>query len=175
MEIIVVQLSPSPNPLQGHNLVRYGAPMAETLADRARRRIRDEMMRKHLSQRDLSDLLGGAEAGWSQSRIAKFLSGRVELTVKAVEALAFAVGLAPTEVVRDHGLEFCAEMMPYELRLLEHFRQLVPDKRDAFLNLLDVAKVTHAPDRYAKAPKKSSKKPKQTHSNDPRMTIADAD
>lgn len=175
MEIIFSLMSPLPNPLQAQDLLRYGARMAETLAERARRRLRDEMIQKHLSQRDLSDLLGGAEAGWSQSRIAKVLNGRVDLTINALEALAFAVGLSPTEIVRDHGLEFCAEMLPHELRLLEHFRQQTPDTRDALLKILKVAKVTHAPDRYAKAPKKSSKKPKGTPSNDPRMTIADAD
>lgn len=139
------------------------------LSDRVRLRLREEMGKSGLSQRDVADLIG-----WTQSKVAKHLTGRVEIGLDALEALCFAVGLSATEVVRDHGLEFCAEMQPHELRLLEHFRQQTPDTRDAFLKILKVAKTTHLPERYAKPLKKSpAKRPKKADGDGTRMTIAD--
>lgn len=144
--------------------------MGDDLNDRVRARLRDEMTQKHLSQQEVADLIG-----WTQSKVAQKLTGRTPITLDELAALCFAVGLPITEAVRDRGLEFCAEMLPHELRLLEHYRQQPQDIRDALLKILKVAKVVHAPDRYATPVKKSSKKPKGTLANDPRMTIADAD
>lgn len=122
-----------------------------TLAERVRDKIKDEMARKHLSQRDVAGLLG-----WSQSRIAKLMTGRVELGIDDLEGLSFAVGLAPTEVVRDRGLEFCAEMTPTELRLLERYRQSPNAVKDALLTLMDVKVRTAQPERHAGALKRKS-------------------
>lgn len=113
-------------------------------SDQARLRVREEMERKKLSQREVADLLV-----WSQSRIAKILTGRVELTVDTLEALCFAVGLSLTEAVRDHGMEFCAEMTPTELRILERIRQLPKPVLDAVMTLLQVQANTRLEDRRA--------------------------
>lgn len=102
-------------------------------SDQARRRVRDEMDRKKLSQRDVAGILG-----WTQSRVGKVLTGRVQLLVDDLEALCFAVGLHLTEAVRDPGLEFVADMTPSELRLLERFRQLTAPEKDAYNTLLRV-------------------------------------
>jgi len=103
----------------------------DTRATAARRRLREEMKRKKLTQRDLAGMLD-----WSQSRVAKILTGRVGLLVDDLESLCFALGLTLTEAIRDHGLEFAAEMTPTELRILETMRELPPPVRDHFWGLL---------------------------------------
>lgn len=108
------------------------------------------MSRQKLSQRDLADLLG-----WkSQSRVAKLLTGRVEFNIDDLEAICFAIGLSVTEAVRDQGLEFCAELTPTELRLLERFRQLQPYQLDAVMTLLDIKGKTRQQERRAAPPKR---------------------
>lgn len=84
------------------------------------------MARKRLSQRDLAGILGG----WSQSRIAKLLTGRVQMTLPDLESLCFAVGISVTEAVRDRGMEFCAEMTPRELRRFETLRRFPESYRN---------------------------------------------
>jgi transcriptional regulator with XRE-family HTH domain len=113
-------------------------------SDQARLRVREEMERQRLSQRDVAGLLG-----WSQSRVAKILTGRVQLVLDDLEALCFAVSLPLTEAVRDHGLEFCAEMTPTELRALESLRRTSDEDRAAILTLLRVRTKPAQPDRYA--------------------------
>lgn len=103
------------------------------IAERVRARIRDEMHRRDLSQQAVADTLQ-----WTQSRVAQKLTGRTPITLEELELLCFAVGVSPTEAVRDHGLEFCAEMTPTELRLFERVRQLPPPVFEAVLVLLDV-------------------------------------
>lgn len=103
------------------------------LADRARQRIRDEMAKRHLSQQDVADLIK-----WTQSRVAQKITGRTPITLDELEALAFAVALAPVEIIRDRGMEFFAEMAPYELRVLEKLRELPKHVREAYLEVLSV-------------------------------------
>ena len=108
------------------------------LEERVRLRIREEMTRRNLSQRDVSGILGGSAKGWSQSRVGKLMTGRVEMGVADLESLCFAISLPIVEAVRDHGMEFFAEMTPTELRTLERIRQLTEPDRDAYLHLLAV-------------------------------------
>jgi transcriptional regulator with XRE-family HTH domain len=105
------------------------------------------MSRKRLSQRDVASLLGG----WSQSRVAKLLTGRVEMTVDDLGDLCFVIGISPVEAIRDHGLEFLAEMTPTELRFLERPRQLPQSKVDALIQLTDVERMTRIQPRRAKS------------------------
>lgn len=123
---------------------------SDTLSERARRRIRDEMQRQHLSQRDVAHLLN-----WSQSRVSKVLNARVEFNVDDLAALCFALSLQITEAVRDHGLEFLAEMTPTELRILERIRQLPKPVFDAVMTLLDVHRTTVVQERRAAPAKKT--------------------
>ena len=111
--------------------------MGESASIRARARIRAEMETRHLSQRDVAGILG-----WTQSRVSKNLNARVELGLDDLESLCFAVGITLTEAVRDHGLEFCAEMTPSELRILERIRQLKPDVLQAVMTLIQVNATT---------------------------------
>jgi len=106
-------------------------------------------VKKKLSQREIADLLR-----WSQSRVAKLLTGRVEMGVDDLAGLCFALDLRLTEVVRDHGLEFLAEMTPTELRILERLRQIPQPVIDAVMTLLDVNKNTALQTRRAAPPKK---------------------
>lgn len=115
--------------------------MVDDVAARARMRIREQADRNKLTQRDISNVLGGTPAGWSQSRVAKLLSGRVELGVNDLASLCFAVGISVVEAVRDHDLEFLAEMTPFELRLLERFREVPPNFKDAITTILAVKPV----------------------------------
>lgn len=130
-----------------------GRSMAESLSRRALTRIKAEMATKHLNQTELGGILE-----WSQSKMSKVLNGRVELTVDDLDALCFGVGLSPVETVRDHGLQFCAELKPTELRLLERFRQLPPYVRDAIMELLNVRGTTRLEERRA-VPRQAKIKP----------------
>jgi transcriptional regulator with XRE-family HTH domain len=114
-------------------------------SERVRNRLRDEKSAKKLSERDIADLIQ-----WTQSRVAQKLSGRTPITLDELAALCFALSLQPTEAVRDRGLEFCAEMTPTELRILERLRGLDARTRDAILLLLDVKSHHHLPERFAK-------------------------
>ncbi len=105
----------------------------QTRSDQARARLREEMTRLKLTQRDVANLLT-----WSQSRVAKVLTGRVGLSLDDLGALCFALNLSMTEVVRDHGMEFCAEMTPTELRALETLRAMSPAERDAMITVMGV-------------------------------------
>lgn len=106
--------------------------MSETVAQRALVRIREEMFNEKKSQEELSDLVK-----WTPSRLSKVLNGVIELTVNDMAALCQALGIQPTEAVRDRGLEFCAEMTPTELRVLERFREKTQDVQDAYVTMLD--------------------------------------
>lgn len=143
-------VSPNQNPLRAKQLTAYTfVRMAETASERARLRLREEMTRKHLSQRDLAGILD-----WSQSRVSKNLNARIELGLDDLAAMCFAVGIALTEAVRDRGMEFCAEMAPHELRFLERLRQLPPDKRELFFRLMDVSPNTRLESKRASGEKK---------------------
>lgn len=138
--------SPIENTLRANGLAgKVGASMGSR-ASQARQRIREEMERQKLSQREVADLLQ-----WSQSRVGKILIGRVGLDVDDLEALCFAVGISLTEAVRDRGFEFCAEMTPTELRLLERIRQLPQEDVDALMRLLAVNTKTR-PQQRGSAP-----------------------
>src|SRR5215204_2060480 len=113
-------------------------------------RLRDEMSRQRLSQRDVAGMLG-----WSQSKVAHILTGHVEMNVDDLAEMCSVLRLSLTEAVRDRGLEFCADLTPTELRILERVRQLPSNLVDAFMLLLDIKKKTHAPDRHAGPLKKT--------------------
>lgn len=118
--------------------------MSETVADRVRARLKEEMVRQDLSQRDVAGLLK-----WPQSRVSKILNGRIGLDVNDVAALCFAMSLSPVEAIRDPGLEFMAELSPSELRLIHYLRRLPADVMDAALKLILFRLQTNKPDRYA--------------------------
>lgn len=142
-------MSQDRKPLQHNQLRHTVTPVTtETLSDRVRVRLREEMARQHLSQRDVANLLG-----WTQSRVSKTLNAYVELGVEEMGAMCFALGLHVTEVVRDHGLEFLAEMTPTELRILERIRQLPRPVLDAVMTVIDVHSTTRRQERRA-LPKK---------------------
>lgn len=134
------------------------------LEERVRLRIREEMTRKNLSQRDVSGILGGPGKHWSQSRVAKLLTGRVEFGLADMEALCFAIGLPIVEAVRDQGLEFLAEMDPVELRVLQRLRELDEAERSMFLHFLDVRhlkQVKHAGKAPRYGPKFGKTRPRR--------------
>lgn len=150
--IIFIKLSQELNPLSAKEL--WGnVPAMPRLSVGVRLRLREEMARKDMSQRDVAGILG-----WSQSRVAHILTGRVEMSVDDLAEFSIGLGLQPTEVVRDHGLEFCAEMTPTELRFLERLRQLPQADQDAVMRVLGVATTTRSQDRRAAPlPKKKSR------------------
>lgn len=104
-----------------------------TMNDRVRDRLKEEAQKRKLSQRDLAGFLQ-----WTLSKVSKKLNGYTMIDLNELEALCFAVGITPTEAVRDRGLEFCAEMTPTELRVLEQIRKLSKPTFDAYLQVLQV-------------------------------------
>lgn len=122
------------------------------LSEQVRQRLRDEMSRKEMSQRDVAGILS-----WSQSRVAHLLTARVEMSVDDLSELSGAVGLTPTEVVRDRGMEFCAEMTPSEMRFLELLRQMTKVQRDGLMQVVQMAALGATEERRA-APKRAKKR-----------------
>jgi transcriptional regulator with XRE-family HTH domain len=113
-------------------------------SEEVRRRLREEMDRLDMSQRDVAGLVN-----WSQSKVAHILTGHVQMTVDDLATFCFALNLSVTEAVRDQGLEFVAEMTPTELRLLERIRQLPARDVDAVMTILDVKAKTRPHERRA--------------------------
>lgn len=125
--------------------------MSDDLNTRVRNRLRDEKAKLKLSETDIAGQLQ-----WSQPRVAQKLTGRTPITLNELESLCFAMGISPSECVRDRGLEFMAEMTPTELRALEQLRRMSTNDRDAFFHLLGAkARANDGPERYATPPKKS--------------------
>lgn len=122
--------------------------MIETLAQRTRRRVREELDRRKIVQ---SDIAGQLE--WSQAKVAQKLNGRTPWTLEELEGLCFIAGLSPVEAIRDRGLEFCAEMTPTEFRLFERVRQMTPEQLDALMTVLHVKGSTRPEERRAAPPK----------------------
>lgn len=96
-------------------------------------RIREEMQERRISQRDLAEKMD-----CSQGRIAKILSGGVNLRFDDLATLAEAVGIRLTEAVRDRGMEFYAEMTPGEMRMFTVYQRRPPAVQDAIQTLLGV-------------------------------------
>lgn len=120
------------------------------LNDRARQRIREEAERRKLSHRNMAGFLG-----WGFNKVMQKLTGRTPMTLNEYAAMCFAVGLQPTEGVRDRGLEFLAEMTPKELRLLELARALSPTEFDGLLHLLSRTAHVQLEKRRATPPRKT--------------------
>lgn len=96
-----------------------------TASARARLRLREEMLARDVSQRDLADAMTKrSDELWSQSRVGKVLTGKVETRLDDIALMAECLGLTVSEVVRDRGLEFYAEMAPSEVRIIEGLRRL---------------------------------------------------
>ena len=123
------------------------------LSEQVRLRLREEMAVKEMSQRDVAGILT-----WSQSRVAHLLNGRVEMSIDDLAEFAQALGISPTEIVRDRGMEFVAEMTPSEMRFLERLRQLTQVQRDGLMVLLHITTTTQAQERRAAPVRKSPKK-----------------
>lgn len=123
------------------------------LSEQVRLRLREEMAVKEMSQRDVAGILT-----WSQSRVAHLLNGRVEMSIDDLAEFAQALGISPTEIVRDRGMEFVAEMTPSEMRFLERLRQLTQIQRDGLMVLLHITTTTQAQERRAAPVRKSPKK-----------------
>jgi transcriptional regulator with XRE-family HTH domain len=128
--------------------------LAADLSIRVRQRLRLRMAEKRYTQRDVAGL-----TGWSQSRIAKVLSGRTAVDIDELGAFCAALGMSPVETVRDPGLEFVADLTPYELRVLERFRAIDPKLQEAVATILNVKKPT-TPQRYATDPTKKGRLPR---------------
>ena len=78
----------------------------------------------------------------------------------ADRALCFALNLRVTEVVRDHGLEFCAELTPTELRTLDQIRQLPPKEYEAIKLFLERLTKTRIEERRARPRSNKPRRPR---------------
>jgi transcriptional regulator with XRE-family HTH domain len=141
---------PNEHPLQRLRFADTVPPVDRaTISDRIRVRLEEEMRKRNLSQTDVAGFLK-----WTQPRVSKILHGKVELGVEELAALCFAIGVPPTEMIRDRGMEFCAEMTPTELRVLEMFRSADQSERDLILRFLAVRN----PEERRAAPPRLQKK-----------------
>jgi transcriptional regulator with XRE-family HTH domain len=118
--------------------------MSESVSARTRLRLRHELARRELSQNDIAGRLE-----WSPSRISKVLNGKIGMDLDDLAAICFAMGFSLVEAVRDHGLEFLAEMTPSEMRFLERIRQLDKPDQDSWMQILDIKRRTQLQERRA--------------------------
>jgi transcriptional regulator with XRE-family HTH domain len=132
------------------------AAMSDRLAERVRQRLKAEKLRLKFSDRDLAGMLG-----WSASKVDQKLNAKSAINLDELEALCFALSLAPSEAVRDPGLEFIAELTPLELRVLEHYRDGNRNLKDAIHTVLHVRASPYAPQRYATEPPELRRQMKQ--------------
>lgn len=99
-------------------------PKALRASDRARQRLREELDARDIGQQALADALTQLTGDvWTKSKVNHVLNGRVQLLVDDADAIGTICKLYLTEVVRDRGLEFYAEMTPTELRILDGLRK----------------------------------------------------
>jgi transcriptional regulator with XRE-family HTH domain len=137
-------MTPKENPLNGNELSSRVPSVEESseIAVRVRHRFQEEMRVRGISQRQLADMLSGLDnQEWTQSRVGKVLTGRVDLKIHDADLIARALRMSLTEAVRDRGLEFYAELTPTEVRLLERLRQR-PNTLDGILMILDLKSST---------------------------------
>jgi len=142
------QVNPKASLLQRDAGTAYSArvPPTHSISERARQRLREELHARGISQQDLADLLTNRDCeAWSQPRVGKVLNGKVHLRLDELGLMAQVVGVAVTELIRDRGLEFYAELTPTELRILERIRQR-PHVLNALLVLLDITPPPAPPD-----------------------------
>lgn len=123
-------LGKSPNLTQLHTRrsVTYSSgmrpPKPLRASDRARQRLREELDARDIGQQTLADALTKLTGEtWTKSKVNHVLNGRVQLLIDDADAIATICKLYLTEVVRDRGLEFYAEMTPTELRILDSLRK----------------------------------------------------
>lgn len=103
------------------------------------------MHSRGISQRELADVLTReTREQWTQSRVGKVLTGRVELQLNVLAVMAEAVGISLTEVVRDRGLEFYAELTPTEVRLLDWLRKR-PNQARSLMQFADIIPFSESP------------------------------
>lgn len=76
------------------------SPMATNLTERTRRRIRQVMREKGLSQVKL-----GRAMGTTQGTVGKYLRGDFRLTVEFVEEVADAMGISPAVLLAEPAYE----------------------------------------------------------------------
>ncbi len=110
-------------------------------SDRARDRLKDEVARQGVSQRDLAKRLQKRDPSddWTQGRVAKILNGKVKLTVDAAELFAEELGVPVAELFRERGREWSADLSPSELALVERYRSLPSTAQSAATVLLSSA------------------------------------
>jgi hypothetical protein len=102
-------------------------------------RLRDEFSHKKISQRRIAQWLSertGEE--WSQTSVQRVLAGGVRLLVDDLFLLAELAQISPTELVREPGKEFVADLTPSELRLVLAVRDR-PKMLDAVLAIVGEA------------------------------------
>jgi len=125
------------------NSTHYGIVMPLPLISaRIRADLRDRLAHRRLSQRAIaaqaSRLL---DEQWTQSRVHKILTGYVSLHVDDLQVLAHIAGVTLTELVREPGREYVADLTPSELRLLRAVRDN-PTTLEPFLALAKPVPIT---------------------------------
>lgn len=138
----IPRASPKTSPLRTSPRSVYSPSVAtmnpNQVSERARRRLREEMDTRGISQRDLAEMLTDrSREAWSQPRVGKVLTGKVNLRLEEVALIADCLGLPLVEVLRDRGLEFYAELTPTEVRFLERIRQW-PELLPGLTQVLDI-------------------------------------
>lgn len=119
----------------------------EPFSTKVRERIAEEMRVKKLSHRDIAGILQ-----WNPNKVHKLMNGRVRMTVDDLWWLAFAISVPVSELVRDRGMEFFAEMTPTELRAFQNLRASPKEYQDAIYKILHV-RTSPTAERYATAVK----------------------
>lgn len=107
-------------------------------AERVRRRIAELLAERGWTQAALAAALGKTSPWMSQ-----LLSGRLNLGLDELDAVALACGSTAVELVRDpEQFQYCADLTPSEMAMLRRYRKLGPSIRDALSLIVQAIEAT---------------------------------
>lgn len=103
-----------------------------TLNERVRLRLCEARDALHITDREIAN-----RVSFSYAKVNQKMTGRSPITLDELEELSQAVGLRPTETVRERGYEFVAEMAPTELKIYEQYHRLKDTDKKLVTDFLD--------------------------------------
>lgn len=105
-------------------------------AERVRQKVIALMDERGYSQREMARRLERSQP-WVAKVIRGPLKAGQDVRLEDLDDVALALGVTAVELVRDHGLEFVANLTPSEMRMLQQIRKLPAHVIEAVRVLID--------------------------------------
>ena len=123
-------------------------------AERVRQMVIALMDERKFSQRDFAERMGRSQP-WVAKVIRGPRKGGQDVRLEDLDDLALALGVTSVELVRDHGLEFVAELTPSEMRVLQQFRKLPAPLQQTVRDMLTIPHALGETEEIRRGPKKN--------------------